>query len=60
MPRNTASGRPAVSQVSRGDVGRDFAPRRSDLGSMDTVCTDKTGTITEGIGHLDGAYDGDG
>jgi Mg2+-importing ATPase len=27
------------------------------LGSMDVLCTDKTGTITEGVVQLDGAYD---
>jgi Mg2+-importing ATPase len=27
------------------------------LGSMDTLCTDKTGTLTEGVIHLEGAYD---
>lgn len=27
------------------------------FGSMDTLCTDKTGTLTEGIVRLDGAYD---
>ena len=27
------------------------------LGSMDVLCTDKTGTLTEGVVHLDGAYD---
>jgi Mg2+-importing ATPase len=30
------------------------------LGSMDVLCTDKTGTITEGVVQLEGAYDGDG
>jgi Mg2+-importing ATPase len=30
------------------------------LGSMDVLCTDKTGTLTEGIVHLDGAFDIDG
>jgi Mg2+-importing ATPase len=30
------------------------------LGSMDTLCTDKTGTLTEGIVELQGTYDGDG
>jgi len=29
------------------------------LGSMDILCTDKTGTLTEGIVRLEGAYDGD-
>jgi Mg2+-importing ATPase len=27
------------------------------LGSMDILCTDKTGTLTEGLVQLDGAYD---
>jgi P-type Mg2+ transporter len=27
------------------------------LGSMDVLCTDKTGTITEGVVRLDGAFD---
>ena len=27
------------------------------FGSMDILCTDKTGTLTEGIVHLDGALD---
>ncbi len=30
------------------------------LGSMDVLCTDKTGTLTEGIVHLDGAFGVDG
>lgn len=30
------------------------------LGSMDLLCTDKTGTLTEGVVHLDGWYDADG
>jgi Mg2+-importing ATPase len=30
------------------------------LGSMDVLCTDKTGTLTEGIVHLDGALDSSG
>jgi Mg2+-importing ATPase len=30
------------------------------LGSMDVLCTDKTGTLTEGVVRLDGAVDGDG
>lgn len=30
------------------------------LGSMDTLCTDKTGTLTEGVVHLDGALDAQG
>jgi Mg2+-importing ATPase len=30
------------------------------LGSMDVLCTDKTGTLTEGVVSLDGAYDASG
>jgi len=30
------------------------------LGSMDTLCTDKTGTLTEGVVQLDGALDPSG
>jgi P-type Mg2+ transporter len=30
------------------------------FGSMDVLCTDKTGTLTEGIVQLDGALDSDG
>jgi Mg2+-importing ATPase len=30
------------------------------FGSMDTLCTDKTGTLTEGVVHLDGAHDAQG
>ena len=30
------------------------------LGSMDVLCTDKTGTLTEGTVELEGAYDGRG
>jgi Mg2+-importing ATPase len=30
------------------------------LGSMDTLCTDKTGTLTEGVVRLDGAFDAQG
>ena len=30
------------------------------LGSMDVLCTDKTGTLTEGVVRLDGAWDGIG
>jgi Mg2+-importing ATPase len=30
------------------------------LGSMDILCTDKTGTITEGVIQLEGAYDSQG
>ena len=30
------------------------------LGSMDVLCTDKTGTLTEGVVSLEGAHDADG
>ncbi|HKQ12645.1 MAG TPA: magnesium-translocating P-type ATPase, partial [Steroidobacteraceae bacterium] len=30
------------------------------LGSIDVLCTDKTGTLTEGVVRLDGGYDSDG
>ena len=30
------------------------------LGSMDVLCTDKTGTLTEGVVHLEGSYDASG
>lgn len=30
------------------------------LGSMDVLCTDKTGTLTEGVVNLDGAHDASG
>lgn len=30
------------------------------LGSMNVLCTDKTGTLTEGVVSLEGAYDGEG
>jgi Mg2+-importing ATPase len=30
------------------------------LGSMDVLCTDKTGTLTEGVVRLDGAWDAEG
>ena len=30
------------------------------LGSVDVLCTDKTGTLTEGVVRLEGAYDADG
>ena len=31
-----------------------------DLGSMDVLCTDKTGTLTEGVISLEGSYDAQG
>ncbi len=57
---------PAIISISLAKGAQDMARcgvivRRlnsiENLGSMDTLCTDKTGTITEGIVHLEGAYD---
>ncbi len=35
-------------------------PAIENLGSMDVLCTDKTGTLTEGVVQLEGAYDTSG
>ena len=35
-------------------------PAIENLGSMDVLCTDKTGTLTEGVVHVEGSYDADG
>ncbi len=35
-------------------------PAIENLGSMDILCTDKTGTLTEGVVALEGAYDASG
>src|SRR4029079_12438193 len=35
-------------------------PAIENLGSMDVLCTDKTGTLTEGVVALEGAYDATG
>ena len=45
-------------------AGRGVLVRRlnaiENLGSMDVLCTDKTGTLTEGVVQLEGAYDASG
>ncbi|MDX8530807.1 magnesium-translocating P-type ATPase [Mesorhizobium sp. VK25A] len=60
---------PAIISVTLASGARAMAAsgvivRRLDaienLGSMDLLCTDKTGTLTEGVIHLDGAFDVEG
>ncbi|MGE0813325.1 MAG: magnesium-translocating P-type ATPase [Vicinamibacterales bacterium] len=45
-------------------AGRGVLVRRlnaiENLGSMDVLCTDKTGTLTEGVVQVEGAYDASG
>lgn len=57
---------PAIISISLSKGAQDMAKRGvivrklnsiENLGSMDTLCTDKTGTLTEGVVHLDGALD---
>lgn len=57
---------PAIISISLSKGAQDMAKRGvivrrlnaiENLGSMDTLCTDKTGTLTEGSVHLDGALD---
>ncbi len=57
---------PAIISISLSKGAQDMAKRGvivrrldaiENLGSMDILCTDKTGTITEGVVHLDGAFD---
>ena len=52
-PRGTADG-----PARRASSGRLNAIEN--LGSMDVLCTDKTGTLTEGVVQLEGAYDAAG
>jgi P-type Mg2+ transporter len=53
-----------LSHGARGMARRGVIVRRLDaienLGSMDVLCTDKTGTLTEGVIALDAAVDCDG
>jgi len=60
---------PAIIQInlSRGSQAmarRGVIVRRleaiENFGSMDTLCTDKTGTLTQGVVRLDGVFDADG
>ncbi len=48
--------RGAVMMARRGVLVRHLAAIEN-LGSMDILCTDKTGTLTEGVVELDGAWD---
>ncbi len=53
-----------LAKGARAMAGRGVIVRRlnaiEDFGSMDVLCTDKTGTLTEGVVRLDGAVDPDG
>ncbi len=49
----------AQQLVHRGVIVRRLNAIES-LGSMDVLCTDKTGTLTEGVVRLDGAFDAAG
>jgi Mg2+-importing ATPase len=46
----------AQNMAKRGVIVRQLNAIEN-LGSMDILCTDKTGTLTEGVVHLDGALD---
>ncbi len=49
-------GRGAERMARRGVLVRHLGAIEN-LGSMDVLCTDKTGTLTEGVVRLDGAFD---
>ncbi|HHY48766.1 MAG TPA: magnesium-translocating P-type ATPase [Alphaproteobacteria bacterium] len=53
-----------LSRGARALAGKGVIVRRleaiENLGSMNILCTDKTGTLTEGVIHLDGCFDADG
>jgi len=60
---------PAIISVTLAKGARTMAARGvivrrldaiENLGSMDLLCTDKTGTLTEGVIHLDGSFDVEG
>jgi len=52
-------GRGAERMARRGVLVRQLSAIEN-LGSMDVLCTDKTGTLTEGVVKLDGAFDHEG
>jgi Mg2+-importing ATPase len=56
---NVSLARGAKTMAQRGVLVRRLNAIEN-LGSMDVLCTDKTGTLTEGIVKLDGAYDTSG
>ncbi|HEY6879023.1 MAG TPA: magnesium-translocating P-type ATPase [Polyangiales bacterium] len=56
---NVNLARGAESLAARGVLVRRLAALEN-LGSMDVLCTDKTGTLTEGVVALNGAFDRDG
>lgn len=53
-----------LSRGARTLAGNGVIVRRLDaienLGSMDILCTDKSGTLTEGVIHFDGCFDAEG
>jgi P-type Mg2+ transporter len=49
----------AQAMAKRGVIVRQLAAIEN-FGSMDVLCTDKTGTLTLGVVHLDGALDSEG
>ena len=51
--------RGAVRMAERGVIVKRLAAIEG-LGAMDVLCTDKTGTLTEGVVRLDGALDASG
>jgi P-type Mg2+ transporter len=49
-----------AQSMARGGVLVRHLNAIENLGSMDILCTDKTGTLTEGVIRLEGAYDASG
>jgi Mg2+-importing ATPase len=56
---NVNLARSAQAMAARGVLVRHLSAIEN-LGSMDVLCTDKTGTLTEGVVELEGAYDATG